>query len=127
MKVLIIDDDIVVHELSSGLLMIVDHDCTIASSFNGKQGVEFMSDPMNDVKNLPDVILLDMKMPVLDGWGFLEKLQRMTFIDGYTPSIYILSEKSYEHVKGMTFPIKGEYLKPLNFSAINQIIRQASA
>jgi CheY-like chemotaxis protein len=125
MKVLIIDDDIVVHELSARLLEIVDNDCTVVSSYNGQQGLDFLkTNQASD--DLPDIILLDLRMPVLDGWEFLKEFKKTIGIN-YNPSIFILSEQPYqpEDVKG--FPIKGGYMKPLNFSSINQIMLQASA
>ncbi len=44
------------------------------SFFNdGKEGIDFLKGEINSASDLPDVILLDLNMPVLDGWGFMEE------------------------------------------------------
>ncbi|MEZ4828881.1 MAG: response regulator [Bacteroidia bacterium] len=39
---------------------------------NGKQALDFFQDYLPNVSAVPDLILLDMNMPVVDGWQFLE-------------------------------------------------------
>lgn len=124
MKVLIIDDDVIDHELSTRLLEIADNTFTITSSYNGKQGVEYITDHLQKSQDLPDVILLDMRMPVLDGWGFLEEFNNLTFDSKPKPSVYILSSQEIDQNKVKDFPVAGHYAKPLNFSTISQIIRR---
>lgn len=44
------------------------------SFFNdGKEGINYIKDRINSETDLPDIILLDINMPVLDGWGFMEE------------------------------------------------------
>jgi len=42
------------------------------------------------VENLPDVILLDINMPNVDGWSFIEQLKEMKTLQK-TPKIFIVS------------------------------------
>lgn len=39
---------------------------------NGKSAIDFIRENAANPGLLPDIILLDINMPVLDGWGFLE-------------------------------------------------------
>lgn len=41
-------------------------------------------------KCLPDVILIDIHMPNLDGWSFVEKVKKMNFYANF-PQIYMVS------------------------------------
>lgn len=67
--VLIIDDDPGILELHSQLLQTTLPNCQILTANDGKQGLELIRE------FLPDLILLDLLMPVLDGFGVLKALQ----------------------------------------------------
>lgn len=40
---------------------------------NGRDAISFLESIKDNPEKLPDVIFLDLFMPILDGWGFLEK------------------------------------------------------
>lgn len=70
----------------------------------------------------PDLLLLDLYMPGLDGWEFLERLASI----GLPPRcIYILSAWIYgeEYARGMQHPlVKGMLLKPLNRLSLRELL-----
>ncbi len=40
---------------------------------NGKAAIDFLTSTHDQPEELPEIILLDLNMPILDGWGFLEE------------------------------------------------------
>lgn len=67
-RVLVVDDEPDIRATVSAMLEIEGYE--VAEATNGADAlVAVESDP-------PDVILLDMRMPVLDGWGFAAELHR---------------------------------------------------
>lgn len=44
---------------------------------DGEQALQFMTDNVANVDELPDVILLDVNMPVMDGFGFMEEYVKL--------------------------------------------------
>ena len=69
LSVLIVEDDEALNEAYSMILETAGYD--IERAKNGEQAIEKLS----DMPKQPDVILLDLRMPVLDGIGFLKQYQ----------------------------------------------------
>lgn len=67
-KILVIEDDRIMRENIAELLELVGYRVNIAE--NGKQGIEKAQ------SMLPDLIVCDIKMPILDGFGVLHILQK---------------------------------------------------
>ena len=67
-KVLLIEDDTVLRENTAELLELSDYEVLTAA--NGKIGL----DRAKETK--PDIIICDIMMPVLDGYGVLEGLSK---------------------------------------------------
>jgi CheY-like chemotaxis protein len=65
-RVLIVDDDPAIREVLSGVLSLEGY--AIATATNGLEALEVTE------RMQPALILLDMRMPVLDGWGFAREL-----------------------------------------------------
>ncbi len=62
--VLVVDDDAEIRQALAELLEDEDYGVRLAA--NGKEALELVSSGLR-----PDVILLDVMMPVMDGWHFL--------------------------------------------------------
>jgi YesN/AraC family two-component response regulator len=43
---------------------------------NGKDALDYLKNPLNRNK-LPDIIFLDLEMPVMTGWEFLEEFKKV--------------------------------------------------
>ena len=67
--VLIVDDDPGVHQMLTDVLSDEGYD--VVAALNGREGL----DRLHERK--PDVILLDLMMPVMDGWRFREEMRRI--------------------------------------------------
>lgn len=67
-RILVVDDERVVRDLVRAVLVAEGHDV-----FGAHDGHEALA--MVEEDGLPDVILLDLMMPRMDGWHFLEELR----------------------------------------------------
>lgn len=66
MNILIVEDD---EDLNKAYNMIISSEGhSVASAHDGKQALELLADGLS-----PDIIFLDLRMPVLDGIGFLKE------------------------------------------------------
>jgi CheY-like chemotaxis protein len=66
--VLVVDDEPDIRATVSAMLEIEGYH--VAEAANGADALQVLDE------RSPDVILLDMRMPVLDGWGFAAELRR---------------------------------------------------
>jgi CheY-like chemotaxis protein len=76
-KIAVIDDDEVFQLIIKKQLEMKGLDCEILKFYNGQEAIDFFSSVSNE-SNLPDLVLLDVNMPVKDGWGFLEEFKNLS-------------------------------------------------
>lgn len=65
--VLIVDDEISILEVLEDVLL--DAGFVVVTAMNGREGLERLGETM------PDLVLLDLMMPVMDGFAFLHALR----------------------------------------------------
>ena len=44
---------------------------------NGLDAINFLREHCEDVEALPEIILLDLSMPIMDGWQFLDQFTKL--------------------------------------------------
>ena len=88
-KILSIDDSKTVRMIVTRTLK--NHDCVVCEAGNGEEGLAVAA------REKPDVILLDITMPVMDGITMLGKLREDPDLKG-TPVIMLTAESSRENV-----------------------------
>ncbi|MES2618675.1 MAG: response regulator [Bacteroidota bacterium] len=64
---------------------------TIKVFSTGLEAITFLKSAIDQPELLPEIILLDLTMPVMDGWGFLENYLLLKPRVGKTIYIYIVS------------------------------------
>ena len=120
-KILLIEDDIVLRENTAELLELSEYDVMTAQ--NGKIGIE-------KVKNsTPDIIVCDIMMPELDGYGVLEQLSEDE-MTRHIPFIFLSAKTERKDVrKGMDLGADDYITKPFTedelISAIESRIAKA--
>lgn len=65
--ILVVEDDVALNDAYKAILSSAGYQ--VETSFNGQEAL----DMLEDKKLVPSVILLDLRMPVLDGVGFLRE------------------------------------------------------
>ena len=104
--ILIIEDNFEIRENISEILQLAKYQVIVAE--NGKQGAELA------LKHLPDIILCDIMMDLLDGYGVLYMLKK--HIETSTiPFIFITAKTQMQDLrKGMEMGADDYLIKPFN-------------
>ena len=115
-KVLVADDNGMTREmLNQGLSRMEDVE-VVGLAANGQEAVEYIR------KYQPDVLILDLIMPVLDGVGVLETLKRM---QGKRPNVLVLSAMGSEDIVNevMRYGVRYFMVKPFEIEHVCKRIR----
>jgi DNA-binding response OmpR family regulator len=103
-KVLLIEDDITVRENTAELLELSGYDIETAS--DGLKGVE------QALRFKPDIIVCDIMMPELDGYGVLKQLSELKETQ-FTPFIFLSAKTDHKDIRrGMDMGADDYLTKP---------------
>lgn len=125
--VCIIDDDIIHQFIMKKLVSSFkgDKEKKILTFSNGLEGINYIKSTINNKDLLPDIILLDLNMPVMDGWQFMSEYERIFPELAKEIEIYILSSsdnpKDIEKVKEYQ-KVLGYLIKPISEEELEKLI-----
>ena len=115
-KVLVVDDTSINRELIFNILKVSDNEYDVLEASNGKEGYE------SAVSNLPDVILMDLRIPKMDGIQATKIIKEKSLseapIIGMTASVMNDERESYI-AAGMDVLVE----KPVNFDNLVSMIK----
>ena len=124
-NILIIDDDPLYLLLVKKTILKYEFAKTISAFSNGLEAFDSLIQLINDPSALPDIILLDINMPIMDSWEFLDKFIPILQKINKKISIYIVTSSLAEidKTKARTYPIIKDYLlKPIDQPILTTII-----
>ncbi|MFM9987784.1 two-component system response regulator [Flavobacterium sp.] len=87
---------------------------------NGEEVLKILSDKNNI---LPSIILLDINMPVIDGWQFLEQIEKLPNKNKLNIFIMSSSIDANDIEKSKSFSTVKDFIsKPINNEKLNKLI-----
>jgi CheY-like chemotaxis protein len=94
-NVLLVDDDSVSNFISTKTLERMAIADDIHTALNGEQALDLFSGYYRDTNSLPDVILLDLNMPVMDGFDFLKAFKQLDLPTRDSITIIVVSSSMH--------------------------------
>ncbi len=127
---MIIDDDPINNIIARHTIRHFDSSIVIDDYSDPERALKFLDEQSkNRVQKLPDVIFLDLNMPLIDGWAFLESYKNLLPLFNKDIELYLLtSSNSHSDMKrAKTFPVVSNYItKPLNINSLEKIRKEFS-
>lgn len=120
----VVDDDPIYQIIANKIIKKSELFSTVFTFKNGKEAIDALKYSLEKKDKLPNIILLDINMPIMDGWEFMEEMKTLSINAEKKVIIYIVSSSIAieDKIKSKTYPIILGYLsKPLNTSDLQLI------
>lgn len=124
-RLLLVDDDEIQHKITELIIKKLDLSISYTSYIKAQDVLSFLIKHHKNYSVLPDLILLDLDMPEISGWDFLDifEIFKQYFVKRI--SIVILTSsidiKDKEKIS-MYESVKGFYSKPFTQEAMQDIL-----
>lgn len=96
---------------------------------NGRDAINYLTEVADEETLLPKVIFLDLNMPLLDGWGFLDEYIRLKPKMCKKINLYVItsSVSTYDHEKSKEYSDITDFIvKPLAKEKFISIVKKMS-
>lgn len=123
-NVLLVDDDAVMNFVNTRTLERMGIANRIHTALNGKEAIDLFNDYYSGKTALPDLVLLDLNMPVMDGFQFIELFQKLKIPQSEHVKIVIVSSSrdSKDIQRARALGIEHFLLKPVNDEHIRSVL-----
>lgn len=124
--ILLIDDDEINNFISIKLIKKALSNAEISSCLNGKLAIEELTEMQKiSPEKLPDFILLDINMPIMNGWEFLDEYKRLNIDSTGKSKIFIISSSVFSNdiSRAKSYPLVKNFIsKPLSVEKIREML-----
>jgi CheY-like chemotaxis protein len=120
-SILLIDDDTATNFINAHLLRMLGCAETIVIKENGREAIEYLK----ETGLQPDLIFLDINMPCMNGWEFLEayRLLDPALAEHVTIIMLTTSPQLEDQIKAADTPEIAEFRnKPLNKEMLQSVL-----
>lgn len=124
---LLVDDDQTTNYLNRKLLERLAISDTVLVAENGQQALDLLVEHCQEsTPSCPALLFLDVKMPVMNGFEFLEAYQKLRWAQERNIVIVVLTTSLHpQDVQRVTeLPVAGFLSKPLTQEKITQILQK---
>lgn len=122
-NLLVIDDDDINIFIIKKIVEKADLNINMVSKGNGEQAIAYIKDLIANQEQFPNLMLIDINMPIMNGWEFIEAYQMLNIQQSV--DMYILSSSVYENdiekTKSYT-SVKGFISKPLSIERLKELV-----
>src|SRR6201996_6707306 len=126
-SILLVDDDEINNFISIKLIKKALLNTEIMACLNGRFAIDLLMDiQKKDPAKMPDYILLDINMPIMNGWEFLDEYKRLNIDPLGKCKIFIISSSVFSNDinKARSYPLVKDFIsKPLNVDKIVELFK----
>ncbi|MDN3582893.1 response regulator [Mucilaginibacter flavus] len=122
----IVDDDSIVRLTSEVMIFNYKIAKKTITFEHGKAALDYFKQFKNQPEMLPELILLDINMPVMNGWGFIQRFAKLQPTLSRKVVIYLVSSSidPADHSRATELElISGFVIKPVSKKALEEMVR----
>lgn len=126
-NIVLVDDDEVYLFIATKILKLLSKKLSVQTFTDGERAMDFIKRKAGVPDPLPEVILLDINMPYMDGWGFLREFQKLRPNITKEVQIYLVtsSENPDEKRRADEFGLLTGYIvKPISKNKLKSILTE---
>jgi CheY-like chemotaxis protein len=119
--IFLIDDDPIHQQIAKLMFDRQQSSRKILSFQEADLALNYLREHASNPENLPDLILLDINMPVMDGWEFLDEYEKMSDTFSKNIRIHVLTSSVNDEDLSRAKQygsVEGYLIKPLNRDVI---------
>lgn len=126
-SILLVDDDEIYLYLTERLIDGISENLAVKSFTDGEKALEYIGGCIKEKVEMPGVILLDVNMPFMDGWGFLKEFKALKGKITDKVHIYLVtsSERERDKERAKEFEeLTGYVVKPVSEDKLVEILNE---
>jgi CheY-like chemotaxis protein len=118
-RILVVEDDPDLRRILK--LQLVSRGFEITEAENGAEGFSAIQE------ELPDCVILDLMMPVMDGFGFLKRIRSIMGTKDVPVLILTASEDERNKVRGLQYQADNYMSKPYDLDKLTEVVEKMVA
>lgn len=125
LSVLLVEDNPANVFLQRRIIRKMDCARSVTVAQTGKEAYDHIRERIDHPDDLPDLIFLDINLPAMNGWEFMEQYNELDIPSELRPTVLMLtySEHSQDRRRADRMPgIDGFYNKPLTVPLLTEIL-----
>ncbi|WP_396637738.1 two-component system response regulator [Maribacter sp. R77961] len=127
-SILLVDDDEASNFLHSIFINKLELGIDVNAALNGQEALDFILDKGVDKLAMPCMVMLDLRMPVVDGWKFMEMYEEQVPQELKEQIVIVLvtiSDNANDKAKAIANPYIADFSqKPLSDSTFRKLINK---
>jgi len=124
-KILCVEDNQIMQNIYRRMIPVAEFAQEVVSVYNGQEAIDYIKEvKTSNGDSFPELIFLDLNMPTMSGWTFLEEIEQLLDSDEEEPRVVIVTSsvdpKDVE--KAQKYPSIVDFLsKPLTFEMLEEL------
>ncbi len=125
MKIFLIDDDPIFLFIGRKIIEFNEKASDVQEFDNVRESLDYLTQNVANLELLPDVIFLDLNLPLVDGWAFLEEYKPLIPKIDKKIHLFVLSSSISPHdiARAKSLPFVSDFImKPLTKEGLQHIL-----
>lgn len=123
----IVDDDGVYRFTTEKYIQMLNLPVRVLHFKDAEEAFLYLKDNAQNAHNIPDILFLDLNMPIMDGWDFLQEYEGLKPEIAKEVRIYLVSsstdDRDYDRSKEFA-SVSGYITKPISEKHLEELLTQ---